>query len=195
VRVSIVLLTGLAVLSCAKAKPPEDPLQGIKTSCGGAPYAPPVDAKNALEIVVENRLPKGSFGPLHACVLVDGRPLAPPGAASATGTEVANATALHLVASVAPGKHALKLVVETPGLDEWKGYAWDTSSNHEVVTEASVTSTVTVFGKNAEQTRDMVAFEWKDATTTGAPPPPPPPIATGQVLETRTDAGNDGGAR
>ncbi len=194
-RVSIALLAGLAVLSCAKAKPPEDPLAGIKSSCGGAAYAPPADAKNALEIVVENRLPKGSFGPLRVCVIVDGHPIASTPQATATGTEIAHATALHVVASVAPGRHTLKLVVSTPGVEEWKGYAWDTSSTHEVVTEASVTSAVSVFGRNAEQTRDMVAFEWKDQTSTGAPAPPPPPLATGQILETTTDAGADGSGR
>lgn len=169
------------VVACAKAKPPEDPLKGIKTGCSGAVYAPPADAKTRLEVVVENRLPKGSFGPLHACVLVDEKPLVALDAA--TASEIANATALHLVATVTEGKHAVRIIVSAIGVAEWAGYAWDTAASHDVEAKASVTSTVTVFGKSSEQPKDMVVFEWKDSA------PPPPPIATGQVLDGPGDAG------
>ncbi|CAN5818561.1 hypothetical protein BH09MYX1_BH09MYX1_12020 [soil metagenome] len=162
-----------SLFSCAKAKPAEDPLKSIKLGCDGAPYAPPADAKDTIEIVVANRLAKGSFGPMHVCVLLDDKPLL---SVSDASRDVATATAIHVVAAVKDGKHTLRLLVEAAGVAEWQGFTFETSTAHDVDAHGALTATVTVFSKNAEKPKDMVAFEWKDTA------PPPAPAVTGQVL-------------
>lgn len=168
----LLVLVPLLAMGCAKSKPAVDPLANVKRECGAPIYTPDADAKTSLEVVVQNRLPKGSFGLLHACVLVDDKPIV--SAADATDHPIAPLTALHVVAKVKEGRHVVRVLVESAGIAEWASYVWDTSSTHEVVAQIPVTAALTVFAKNAEQPRDVIAFEWKDDSV---------PVATGQVLE------------
>ena len=178
---ALVTLPVLAFLgaSCA-SKPAADPLSTLKQSCGGAPYAPPADAKSSLDLAIQNRLPKASFGPLHACVTIDDRPLVP--SAELAGREIAPATALHLLAKVNEGRHVVRVFVLANGAAELASYRFDTSSTHEVVAQIPVTAAVTVYAKNSDRAQDIVAFEWKDDSV-------PTPIAQGEVLRTQADAG------
>ena len=132
----------------------------MKKGCVGDVYAPTADATAGVELAIQNRLPKGSFGPIHACVLIDDHPVA--ALADVTSRTIASGTALHLVTKVKPGRHVVRVLVEAPGIAEWSGYSFDPSSTHEIVTEIPVHAAVTVFGKNAESPRDMIQFEWQD---------------------------------